>query len=258
LLDHLPLRDLGSTGIRVSTLGLGTVKFGRNTGVKYPASFSLPEMSSLAGLLSLAEELGINYLDTAPAYGDSESRLGELLKNKRDHWIISTKVGEYYEGKQSRYDFSAQATVASVELSLKRLGTEYLDIVFVHSNGEDKAVIQSSPTLESLAQLKQQGLIRAVGYSGKDPVGSALAMELVDVFMISLNETDTSHAKLLSICQQKDKGVVIKKALSSGHANDPGAALRFATGYPGVSSVIVGTINPRHLASNAAAVIKSS
>ncbi|MGK0337222.1 MAG: aryl-alcohol dehydrogenase-like predicted oxidoreductase [Candidatus Azotimanducaceae bacterium] len=212
-------------------------------------------MDSLSDLLSLAEELGINYLDTAPAYGDSESRLGELLKKNRAQWIISTKVGEYYEGTQSRYDFSAQATLASVELSLKRLGTDYLDIVFVHSNGEDKDVIQSSPTLESLAQLKQRGLIRAIGYSGKDPVGSALAMEIVDVFMISLNETDTSHAALLATCQQQEKGVVIKKALSSGHANDPGAALRFAADYPGVSSVIVGTIDPKHLASNVEAII---
>lgn len=253
--NHLPLRDLGSTGIRVSTLGLGTVKFGRNIGVKYPESFSLPDMDSLARLLSLATELGINYLDTAPAYGDSESRLGELLKHNREHWIISTKVGEFYDGKQSRYDFSAKATVASVELSLERLGAEYLDIVFVHSDGDDKAVIQSTPVLESLAQLKQQGLIRAIGYSGKG-VGSELAMEIADVFMISLNETDTSQAHLLSICQQKDKGVVIKKALSSGHASDPGSALRFAADHPSVSSVIVGTINPEHLASNVAAVMK--
>jgi aryl-alcohol dehydrogenase-like predicted oxidoreductase len=74
--------------------------------------------------------------------------------------------------------------------------------------------------------------------------------------MISLNETDTSQAHLLSICQQKDKGVVIKKALSSGHASDPGSALRFAADHPSVSSVIVGTINPEHLASNVAAVMK--
>lgn len=255
---QLPLRDLGSTGIRVSTLGLGTVKFGRNSGVKYPESFSLPDMNSLEHLLSLAAELGINYLDTAPAYGDSESRLGELLRHNREHWIISTKVGEYYDGKQSRYDFSVEATVASIELSLERLGTDYLDIVFVHSNGDDKAVIQSTPILECLAKLKQQGLIRAIGYSGKEPDGTALAIEIADVFMISLNEADTSQAQLLSICQQKNKGVVIKKALSSGHASDPGSALRFAAEHPGVSSVIVGTIDPGHLASNVADVMKHS
>lgn len=255
--ERLPRRLLGTTGLEISCLGLGTVKFGRNTGVKYPHSFALPTDQSLEALLDSAKELGINYLDTAPAYGESESRLGKLLKTGRDHWVISTKVGEYFVKGEPHYDFSESATRDSIELSLKRLGTEQLDIVFVHSNGEDQEVIQSSPILECLSRLKDRGLIKAIGFSGKDATGSGLAIDLVDVFMVTLNQTDASQAGLLERCKQQNKGVVIKKALSSGHAPDAKAALKFAIDYEGVTSVIVGTINPSHLRENVAAAMKT-
>lgn len=67
-------RSLGQTGIEVSCLGLGTVKFGRNQEVKYPNNFSLPEDKQISALLDQAKGFGINLLDTAPAYGSSEQR----------------------------------------------------------------------------------------------------------------------------------------------------------------------------------------
>ena len=68
----MELRPLGATGLQVSPLGLGTVKFGRNQGVKYPQAFNLPSDREALALLELAWDLGINLLDTAPAYGESE------------------------------------------------------------------------------------------------------------------------------------------------------------------------------------------
>tara|TARA_R110002073_G_scaffold71410_3_gene175388 strand:- start:55 stop:828 length:774 start_codon:yes stop_codon:yes gene_type:complete len=253
---NLPHRQLGSTGLKVSCLGLGTVKFGRNTGVKYPESFSLPDDQALEALLSTAKNLGINYLDTAPAYGESEARLGKLIQPNRQDWVISTKVGEYFSNGKSHYDFTESTSIASVELSLKRFGTDQLDIVFVHSNGDDQEIIQSSPVLECLSRLRDKGWIRAIGFSGKDAAASSLAIDLVDVFMVTLNQSDTSQASLLKSCKQQGKGVVIKKALASGHASSPNAALKFAIDYEGVSSVIVGTINPNHLAQNVSVAIK--
>jgi len=72
-------RALGATGLEVSALGLGTVKFGRNTGVKYPAGFELPSAAEIGELLAVARDLGINLLDTAPAYGSSEERIGKSV-----------------------------------------------------------------------------------------------------------------------------------------------------------------------------------
>jgi aryl-alcohol dehydrogenase-like predicted oxidoreductase len=98
-------RYLGQTDLTISPIGLGTVKFGRNTGLRYPSSFDLPDDSQLETLVQTAKDLGINLLDTAPAYGESEKRIGEIIKGDRGDWIISTKVGEQYENGVSRYDF---------------------------------------------------------------------------------------------------------------------------------------------------------
>ena len=94
--QRMKLRPLGSTGINVSPLGLGTVKLGRNQQVKYPQGFDIPDDAQVSELLALAWELGINFIDTAPAYGTSEQRLGQLLP-RADDWVIMTKVGEIFE-----------------------------------------------------------------------------------------------------------------------------------------------------------------
>jgi hypothetical protein len=101
----MELKPLGATGLRVSPLGLGTVKFGRNQGVKYPQPFELPSDREALALLEQAWDLGINLLDTAPAYGDSEERLGRLLRQCRRDWVIVTKVGEEFRDGVSSLRF---------------------------------------------------------------------------------------------------------------------------------------------------------
>lgn len=253
-MPDIQLNVLGETGLYVSEIALGTVKFGRNTGVKYPKDFIIPDSRTLQKLLQVTASLGINYLDTAPAYGSSEETLGKLLKERKDQWIISTKVGEYFTGNQSSYDFSRQTTVSSVESSLRKLGVDTLDIVFVHSNGEDEFVITQTEVLPTLQALKQKGLIRSIGFSGKSAQGSAHALDLCDVFMITLNEADLSQTPLIDQCRKLNKGVVIKKALASGHSTNPTEALRFVNHFPGVSSTIVGTITEDHLRQNVQAI----
>ena len=178
-------RRLGGTGLKVSEIGLGTVKFGRNQAVKYPQSFSLPSDIELEKLLATASELGINLLDTAPAYGSSEERLGKLLHGKRHDWILSTKVGEEFVDGKSRFDFSAAAIQASVERSLKRLQTDYLDVVLVHSDGNDMHLIEQENVFLMLEQMKQAGKIRSFGMSTKTIAGGLLALVQADVVMVT-------------------------------------------------------------------------
>lgn len=156
---HPFYRPLGSTGLNLSPLGLGTVKIGRNQGVKYPSGFELPDDAAVRNLLAQARELGINLLDTAPAYGTSEQRLGPLLKGQREQWIICSKVGEEFNGGQSHFDFSAKHTRQSVERSLQRLGTDRLELVLVHSDGNDLEVLDQE-VYPTLAQLKQEGEVK--------------------------------------------------------------------------------------------------
>jgi aryl-alcohol dehydrogenase-like predicted oxidoreductase len=102
-------RALGNTGISVSVLGLGTVKLGRSEQLKYPAPFTLPDDDAARRLLDAARDAGINLLDTAPAYGSSEARLGALLAGRRHDWVICTKAGESFDAGRSRHDFSPAA-----------------------------------------------------------------------------------------------------------------------------------------------------
>jgi aryl-alcohol dehydrogenase-like predicted oxidoreductase len=255
-LTLLPKRPFGSTGIDVSILGLGTVKLGRDQGVKYPCHFTIPSDREAANLIALSHDQGINLIDTAPAYGTSEERLGTLLHGQRDRWIICSKVGEEFEGGDSHFNFSPQHTRYSVERSLKRLKTEMIDIVLVHSDGDDEKIIHHDGTLETLAQLKREGKIRAYGMSTKTVEGGLLAAEQSDGVMITWNLQYDQEVPVIDYCLEHNKGVFIKKALASGHVatsqnKDPvQQSFEMIFGHRGVSSAIVGTINPRHLKDN--------
>jgi aryl-alcohol dehydrogenase-like predicted oxidoreductase len=247
-------RPFGSTDIFISPLGLGTVKLGRNQGVKYPQAFSIPDDASAANLITIAAELGINLIDTAPAYGNSEERLGHLLAGQRKEWVICTKVGEEFIDGQSTFDFSARHTRFSIERSLRRLKTDYLDIVLVHSDGDDERIIEQGDVLDTLEQCRRDGLLRAFGVSTKTVRGGLLAAQRTDAVMLTYHAEYTDEAAVLDYCAAHKKGALIKKAFASGHLGDPDRALRFAVGHPGTGSVIVGTIDPQHLRQNVAAV----
>lgn len=252
----LPRRPFGSTGIDVSLLGLGTVKLGRDQGVKYPNSFTIPTDLEAKNLIALAQDIGINLIDTAPAYGNSEERLGTLLKDQRDQWVICSKVGEEFQAGQSHFNFSPEHTRFSMERSLKRLKSEMIDIVLVHSDGNDEKIIREYGTLEVLAQLKKEGKIRAFGMSTKTVKGGLLAAEQSDAVMVTWNLQYDEEVPVIDYCYEHNKGVLIKKALASGHTaqttnEDPvQQSFEMLFGHPGVSSAIVGTINPKHLKDN--------
>jgi len=248
-------RALGSTGIDVSVLGLGTVKIGRNQQVKYPSGFELPDDKAVVELFELAQSLGINFIDTAPAYGSSEQRLGELLPNRHD-WVIVTKVGEIFENGESRFDFSFDYTISSVEQSLKKLKRDVLDVVLVHSDGNDMDIINKSPVFDALGSLKDKGLIKAYGMSSKTVEGGRWVVENCDVVMATANLDYDDERPVLELAEELNKGVIIKKGLQSGHA-DKGAggggveaSFRHILNLRGVSSMIVGTINSNHLKDN--------
>ena len=249
-------RPLGATGIDVSVLGLGTVKLGRDSGVNYSRPFRLPTMREARRLIDRAHALGINLMDTAPAYGTSEERLGELLAGQRQRWVIVTKVGEEFDGMRSSHDFSPEHTTMSVHRSLTRLDTDWLDVVLIHSDGNDERILNEQGTLDCLKHLKEQGLIRAVGISHKSPAGARAALEQqADVIMATLNPTNTSETKVIEQAGKQRCGVLVKKALAGGRAAPQ--ALHLAARHPGVSSVVVGTLNPEHLESNAGIVADS-
>ncbi|PCK00280.1 MAG: aldo/keto reductase [Zetaproteobacteria bacterium] len=243
---------LGNTGIEVSVIGLGTVKFGRNQGVKYPKSFNLPDDEHLNTLLTLAKSLGINMLDTAPAYGLSEKRLGKLLGGQRKDWVIIGKAGEEFEDGISSYNFTPDHFERSLERSLKRLNTDYIDALLIHSDGEDIDILNNDALIRKMHDFKDQGMVKAIGASTKTTEGGIRTLELMDIVMATYNPDHTEEKAVLDYAEKHNKGVILKKALSSGHNTNIQDALRFAFDHKGTNAIIIGTITPKHLEQNIA------
>lgn len=256
--------DIANTGVAVSPLGLGTVKLGRDKSVKYPNDFKIPDDKQALDLLAQAWDLGINLIDTAPAYGNSEQRLGELLPKLNKDWVIATKVGETFDNAtgESNYNFTPEFITASIEQSLKKLNRDVLDIVLIHSDGNDVEIIKQG-ALEVLADLKQQGLIRATGMSTKTVDGGLLALQQSDLAMVMHNLEYQDEKTVIERAEKDKKGIFIKKAFASGHltnnknVDSVQASFDFIFQQPAVSSIIIGTINPTHIKDNVAKAMKT-
>jgi aryl-alcohol dehydrogenase-like predicted oxidoreductase len=256
----MKMRALGRTGIEVSAIGLGTVKLGRDQGVKYPGAFSIPDDEAAGQLLDRAESLGINLIDTAPAYGVSEERVGALLADREHPWLCSTKVGEEFVDGVSTYNYTEAHTRMSVERSRKRLGRPVIDLVMIHSNGNDEQILGEEGVFPVLEECRAGGTIRAHGMSVKTVEGGLLAVALgLDVLMVEYHLWDRSMEPLLDAAYEAGCGILIKKAFASGHFGDGlgvAEALAFVLEHRAVSSVITGTINPAHLEENCRALIE--
>lgn len=253
-MDKVEKRSFGLNGPMVSVLGFGTVKFGRNTAVKYPKEFELPDDRKIESLLDLCIESGINLLDTAPAYGASEERLGQLMGARRGEFFLVTKTGEEYDGTNSEYIFTREHTEMSVARSLRRLKTDRLDCVLVHSSRDDLNVIENTPVLEVLQRLKEKGDIGAYGVSTYTVEGGKKAVDLCDCVMVSYNPDYRDEESVIDYSLMKNKAVLIKKTMGSGHATNPGHNLREVSRKSGVTSIVFGSLNPDNIRSNIAAL----
>ena len=182
-----------------------------------------------------------------------------MLKGQRQDWVICTKVGEEFTDGVSSFDFSAAHTRHSIQRSLQRLKTDYLDLVLVHSDGNDLDVLAQEAYAE-LEACQREGLIRAFGFSGKTVAGGIKALERGDCAMVTYNANEQGERPVLDYAQTHRKGILIKKALASGHLCQEGvdpvtAGLRLIFDHPAVASAIIGTINPTHLNQNVASAV---
>ncbi|QSR88807.1 aldo/keto reductase [Methylacidiphilum caldifontis] len=203
---------LGKTGFRVSRLGIGTAEIG----------FERMPLASVSELLLFALDHGINVLDTARGYESSEELIGKAIGHRRRDFIIVSKCGYgEIEGMESLPPWSKKKITASVDQSLKKLRTDHIDIMLLHTCTKD--VLQKGEALEALLIAQQKGKIRFIGYSGDNEDGLfALSLEPIDVVEISLNVTDQYNAeKLLPLAKEKKVGVLVKRPLGNCPWKDP-------------------------------------
>ena len=209
-------RPLGRTGLSVSEIGFGCWGIG---GVTAGAT-SYGEVDDAISLRALdrALDLGVNFYDTSNLYGDghSEELLGQAFGKRRDKVIIATKAG------RNSYDIEAYGPAElrrSVEGSLRRLCTDYVDVVQVHSPSSIDALKQSG-AMDTLSRLKGEGKIRAVGVSVKAPAeGVPAIVELgAEVVQVNFNLVDqrASEGEVLAVAAQHGAGVIGRTPLCFG------------------------------------------
>ncbi len=247
--ETMPVRPLGRTGLKTTTLGFGASGIG-NLG------YARPDLDAVQAI-SAAWEAGIRLFDTAPHYGLglSERRLGEALRAyPRDAYLLSTKVGRLLRPNRAPsgsdlaaggfdvpddlvrvWDFSADGVARSIEESLTRLGLDRIDIVYVHDPDDavDEAVSHAIP---ALIALRDQGVIGAVGV-GMNQWQAPLRMVLetdLDVVMLAGRYTllDRSGEHLLDECARRGVAVVAAAPFNSGILARPwprdGASFNYA------------------------------
>src|SRR5206468_4280804 len=167
-------RPLGRTGFSVSEISLGTVEIGMPYGIARDGVAPPPDEAEASKLLHCALDLGVNLIDTARAYGESEAIIGRALRDRRKEFFLVSKVLSYHD---QNLDCAAlrERITSSVHQSLALLQTDCVDVMMIHSAPVE--AIKGGEALSILKKLKQQGHIRAVGASvyGEEAALAAIA-----------------------------------------------------------------------------------
>jgi L-galactose dehydrogenase len=260
-------RKFGQTDLNLSLIGFGTATLGDIFGNIDPAE----------GIraVHLAVDSGINFFDSSPYYGITlaETRLGEALVGRRDRVILSTKCGRY---GSDQFDFSAKRVISSMDESLQRLRTDYIDLFLAHDVefGDVQQVIHE--TLPALRQLQKQGKARYIGFSGYPPkllrrIAEAVPVDFIltychynllntvmdDVLTPFAQERGMGLINASGLCmgllteqgprswhpasqEVKDAGAKAAEYCRKHGANISELALRFCLDHPYVSSTLIG------------------
>lgn len=262
---------LGATGIQVSRLGIGLSEIG-----------STPlEVSTVETLLNTGLDAGVNFLDTAACYGNSEELVGMTVSHRRNEYTLATKCG-HVAGGYNGTEWTAQLITHSIDRSLARMKTDYVDIMQLHSCRRD--VLERGDVIEALVRAKDAGKVRFIGYSGDNEAAEwAVDSGIFDSLQTSFSLVDQrARSGLLSAAEAKNMGIIIKRPIANfvwgkssvtssyhqkyleraqvmsalgpiaGEADSIKFAMGFTFAHKEVDTAIIGTTNPAHLLANIA------
>lgn len=260
----MDLRQFGNTNLKVSAIGYGAGQIGDLA----------VEDSKVEKILNTALDNGINLIDTARGYFASEDRIGKFVSHRRDEFVLSTKVGYDVEGEA---DWSYSSVIIGIEDALKKMKTDYIDIVHLHSCSLKE--LQKGEAAEALIKAKADGKIHCTAYSGEnEELEYAINSNQFDSIQTSFNICDQSDLyHRLPLAKEKGLGLIAKRPLANApwrFAEQPAGhycedywlrlkqmnldlgidlheiALRFSAFTWGIDSIIIGTTNIDHLLKN--------
>ena len=216
-------RTLGRTGLNVSVLGFGAA----------PVAYLDTERQSAAQVINDLLGAGVNVIDTAASYPGSEEFLGERFSSRRDDYVLVSKCGNTEDDGLPAW--SERAILHSVDRSLRRLRTQRIDVMLLHTCGLD--VLQKGEALGALAKARDAGKIRFAGYSGDNEAAAwAAAHPEVAVIETSLNVVDQANIdKVLPAAREHNVGVIAKRPVANAAWKDlhqqPGMYQSYAREY---------------------------
>jgi aryl-alcohol dehydrogenase-like predicted oxidoreductase len=279
-MPDLEKRQLGRTGLQVTTLGYGAMEL---RGAPRGRDVSEEQAETI---LNAVLDSGINFIDTSIDYGLSEERIGRYISHRRSEYYLASKCGclavappPGAANERQPHVFTRENVIAGVNQSLQRMKTDYLDLVQFHSS-PSRQQLEEEGALEALLELKQQGKVRFIGVSGTIPnLKQQIDMGVFDEFQIPYSALERNHEDLISEAARSGAGVVIRGGVAKGaperEAGDPWTRwqeaelddllgemtrmefiLRFTISHPDMATTIVGTVNPDHLKGNIDAVMK--
>jgi Predicted oxidoreductases (related to aryl-alcohol dehydrogenases) len=264
-------RRLGKTDMNVSVLGFGGSEIGYENATR----------ETVGELLNSALDAGLNVIDTAECYHNSEELIGHTVSHRRKEFYLFTKCGHPH-GYGERADWSKDSILGSIERSLRRLKTDTVDLVQLHSCSE--AELKKSEVIDALQTAREQGYTRYIGYSGDSHAARhAVESGAFDTLQTSINIADQESIELtVPLAREKQMGVIAKRPIANaawktGHRpidsyhheyferlrklgydflehdldRSISIALRFTLSVPGVHTAIVGTKNPARWKENA-------
>lgn len=227
---------LGKTGLKIARLGFGGIPIQR------------VDAATTKELVKTMAEVGVNYIDTARGYTVSEEYLGEALEGLRDRFVIATK-------SMSR---TRQGMAADIDISLKNLRTDHIDVYQVHnpSMKDLDQVLSPDGALEALKEAKAAGKIGHIGLTAHslEVFEKALEQDWVETIMFPYNVVETQGEELIRRCAKRGIGYIAMKPLAGGAIEDATLALRFICANSDVTVVIPGMYDLKELAQNMSAV----
>src|SRR5438876_5648153 len=264
-------RRLGKTDMDVSVLGFGGSEIG----------YEEASQKVVDELLKSALDAGLNLIDTAECYRGSEEMIGKAVSDRRDVFFLFTKSGHPH-GMESGANWSRQSILETIERSLRRLKTNRLDLVQLHSCSESE--LRKGEAIAALQTARERGYTRYIGYSG-DSRAARYAVECgaFDTLQTSISIADQEAIDLtLPLAREKQMGLIAKRPIANaawktGHRpidsyhheywerlrklnydflhgdleKSISIALRFSLSVPGVHTAIVGTKKPERWEQNA-------
>ena len=267
-MGDLDKRQLGRTGVEVTTLGYGALELqGRRTLGGPPADRGQAEL-----ILNTVLDAGINIIDTAPDYGPSEELIGELIAHRRQEYFLATKCGCVgTTWLKWGHVWTRENILQNVEDSLRKLKTDYFDLLQLHDARTND--VEGQGLLDVLREIQRSGKTRFIGISATAAtLQHCIATGGFDAFQIPYSPVERGHEAVIGQAAEAGIGTIIrgKMALAAqgphwdrAGFNDllDGATkmefvLRYTVSHPGLTTVIVGTTDPEHLADNIAAVQK--